>query len=968
MPIEVAPDPLAPPTERLAAPPVLFSPSDFADAAGAYTHFRHCPDGDVDAWVEAFADDAGPAELFRALHHKSPAAALQLAAATARMPEAGDEFAGFRLVRELGRGAFGRVFLAEQPELSDRQVVLKVTLDARAEVKALARLLHTNIVPVYSVHRAGLYQAVCMPYCGATTLADAIRRFRGETLPESGKGLVTLLQLSAASGRPPAAPGSEPSGSSSPGTSPSSDTIVVHQPSSKAALDLLGGLSYVDAILWLGARLADGLAHAHDRGILHRDLKPANVLLTDDGQPMLLDFNLSGDAHLDGLAEAARVGGTLPYMPPEHLESYADQPRVVDARSDIYSLGVILYELLTGRHPFPVYGRAGADQLRRMIEDRQTIPPLRTHNPAVTPAVESIVRTCLAPDPALRYPSARALQDDLERQLNHQPLAHAADPDPRERLRKWARRHPRQSSWFTVGSCAAVLVGLAVGAALFQRERRLALEARETREAFLDDARRFQLSLTGLTDEADRRSTAEAVAAGRRALARYPAPDDPDWEGARAIRHLPAGDRAALREEVGVALLMLAHATAKDTDDPAALDDALRCNRQAMACFPADGVPAPAWAQRAELLRRLHREDEIPAAGSAATSKPRTARELYLAGWDLARHGKYAAAVPLLEDATRQDPRDLWAWFLLGRCHDGLGHDADAIAYYGTCLALAPEAHPVWFNRGLAHLRRGEFKSAQADFERAIELRDDVPDAYFNRALARQAQGDLDGAEADCTRALDLGVGRTRVYFVRAGIRQKLGNADAAASDRAEGMSHEPTDESCWTARGYYRLEAKPADPRGALADFDKALERNPQYRPALVNKAYTLAEVLNRPADGAAVLETALKYHPDQVHLRATRAVYLARAGRRADAHAEAERALALGGDPATRYQVAGVYALTSKSNPEDRREAFRLLTAALTKGYGFEHLDSDPELVPVRPLKEFQDLVSAARALRPK
>src|SRR3954469_504920 len=244
MPIEVAPDPLAPPTERLAAPPVLFSPSDFADAAGAYTDFRRSPEGDVDAWVRAF-DDAGPAELFRALHHKSPTAALQLASAAARMPEAGDEFAGFRLVHELGRGAFGRVFMAEQPELSDRQVVLKVTLDARAEVKALARLLHTNIVPVYSVHRSGLYQAVCMPYCGSTTLADAIRRFRGETLPESGKGLVTLLQLSAASGRPPAS-SSEPSGSSPPGPSPSSDTLIVHQPSSKAVLDLLGGLSYVD--------------------------------------------------------------------------------------------------------------------------------------------------------------------------------------------------------------------------------------------------------------------------------------------------------------------------------------------------------------------------------------------------------------------------------------------------------------------------------------------------------------------------------------------------------------------------------------------------------------------------------------------------------------------------------------------------------------------------------------------------
>src|SRR4051794_1039335 len=273
MPIDVAPQPAPPLTERLPGPPAPVNPGE----------------------LPAGADPAGPSDLLRQLHQKDPAAALQLAAAAARLPAAGEEFAGFRLVRELGRGAFGRVFLAEQIDLSGRAVVLKVTPDARTEVKLLARLLHTNIVPVYSVPRSGLYQAVCMPYCGSMTLAEAIRRFRGETLPESGKGLVTLITSSA--------PSSTPGGGSAPGTGPAADTPGPHPPSSTAALDLLGGLSYVDAVLWLGARLADGLAHAHDRGIVHRDLKPANVLLTDDGQPMLLDFNLSADTELSGLAE-----------------------------------------------------------------------------------------------------------------------------------------------------------------------------------------------------------------------------------------------------------------------------------------------------------------------------------------------------------------------------------------------------------------------------------------------------------------------------------------------------------------------------------------------------------------------------------------------------------------------------------------------------------------------------------------
>src|SRR4029079_17314617 len=115
-----------------------------------------------------------------------------------------------------------------------------------------------------------------------------------------------------------------------------------------ATLKRLEGLSYVESVVWLGGCLADGLAHAHERGVLHRDLKPANVLLTDEGQPMLLDFNLAEDARAGGPGAAA-VGGTLGYMAPEHLEAYRGSPRAVDARSDLYSLGVILFELLTGR-------------------------------------------------------------------------------------------------------------------------------------------------------------------------------------------------------------------------------------------------------------------------------------------------------------------------------------------------------------------------------------------------------------------------------------------------------------------------------------------------------------------------------------------------------------------------------------------------------------------------------------------
>ena len=224
--------------------------------------------------------------------------------------------------------------------------------------------------------------------------------------------------------------------------------------------------------------LADGLAHAHDRGILHRDLKPANVLLGDDGEPLLLDFNLATDTKLRSHASAALIGGTLPYMAPEHLQALKDGTRLPDARSDLYSLGAILFELLTGHPPFPIYTGPVREVLPAMIAERMApVPPLRQWNPEISPAVESIVHRCLHADPAYRYRSASELHEDLRRQLDDLPLKHAPEPSVRERLGKWARRHRRLTSMTTVTLVAAGLLAV-VTACFLVRQRHLArLEA-----------------------------------------------------------------------------------------------------------------------------------------------------------------------------------------------------------------------------------------------------------------------------------------------------------------------------------------------------------------------------------------------------------------------------------------------------------------------------------------------------------
>src|SRR5262249_36983952 len=201
---------------------------------------------------------------------------------------------------ELGRGSFGRVYLVRQKGLADRQVVLKISTTITLETRMLAQLQHTNIIPVYSVHHAGSLHALCMPYLGAATLADVLKDLHGrQTLPQSGKGLVDTAQACRSTTRQELVSRGlqiEDREGEVPGVTP-------------AGWKQLERLTYVQAVVWLACRLADGLAHAHERGILPRDLKPANILLTDDGQPMLLDFNLSEDVKRPASPAAGFIGG-----------------------------------------------------------------------------------------------------------------------------------------------------------------------------------------------------------------------------------------------------------------------------------------------------------------------------------------------------------------------------------------------------------------------------------------------------------------------------------------------------------------------------------------------------------------------------------------------------------------------------------------------------------------------------------
>jgi serine/threonine protein kinase/tetratricopeptide (TPR) repeat protein len=928
------------------------------------------------SWLGRWFGTRGHLQLLKDFRHSDPPTTPDATQNLDSLPAAGMDFVGFHLVAELGRGAFGKVFVARQGALADRPVALKISRDILGESRTLAQLHHTNIVPIYSIHRAGPLHAVCMPFLGSTTLADVLHGLRSQdNLPATAEALAeTVNQCKRSTMRGDNLDVPEPSSEALP------QPVEVAQPfgspadrSEKPAgcWKSLEGLSYVQALLWLVARLADGLAHAHERGILHRDLKPANVLLTDDGQPLLLDFNLSEDIKLSAGGSATHIGGTLPYMAPEHIVAFLERKRGVDARSDVYSLGVILYELLTARHPFPLRTGPLHAVLPEIIADRQQAPPeVCRWNPAVTPAVESIVRHCLATEPDRRYQTASQLQEDLRRQLDNLPLRHAPEPSVRERVRKFFRRHPRLLSTTSVAVAAVILI-VVLGSLAWVRGREInrtkQIEALRAFRADLDFSR-----LVLNNPAIDRGELEKGLRRARQAVARFGIVETPQWESSAATALLPPEERARLRDEAAELLLLLARGTrleARDASDPGKRAELIRAalefNTRAEECS-LQGVNLRAiLRQRSNLLRLKDGDNgEARTLLKQAREMPLlTIRDRYFEACELISIGDFRQALSLLGELSRQDPRNEFVWFWLGICHARLGHHERAADHFSTCIALRSDSFWSHYERGRAYLSLKDYEQALADFDRALRLQPDSVPAYLDRAVAKSERKDYAGALADLTHALELPAAPTRIYFMLSRIRAMAGDREKARQERDEGLRHTPADPQSWVARGIARLGG---DPKGALADFNEALKLDATYCEAMESKAHVLSERLGRTVEAVAVLDRAVEQHPDYVLARAGRGVLHARLGQREAALADAEAALLLDAQPLIQYQAACIYALTSQENPDDRPEAFRLLAAALRGGFGFDLLDGDDDLKPIRQQPSFRRLVEAARALQ--
>ena len=389
----------------------------------------------------------------------------------------------YRILREVGRGGMGVVYEAEQASLS-RRVALKVLPFAAAidpkqrqrfqiEAQAAAQLHHPHIVPIFGVGCDQGIHFYTMQFVEGRSLAAILHEHRAsnEALAQAAGSSVRAVQEQ--TDESVSLPLRLNGGSD---TASRSGTELV-QGSRSLALTAIGPIhrdqAFCRTVARLGAEAADALDHAHGLGIVHRDIKPANLLIDHDDALWITDFGLARFRSELSLTQSGDMVGTLRYMSPEQALA---RRGVVDQRTDIYALGVTLYELLTLQPAFD--GRDHQELLRQIALDEPT-PPRRI-NPAIPGDLETIVLKAMAKDPLNRYTTAQEMGADLRRFRDDQAIL-ARRPGSMERTLRWARRHRE-----LVGTAAAIVVlALVVGTAGIWAQARKTDAANRSHHAYI---------------------------------------------------------------------------------------------------------------------------------------------------------------------------------------------------------------------------------------------------------------------------------------------------------------------------------------------------------------------------------------------------------------------------------------------------------------------------------------------------
>jgi tetratricopeptide (TPR) repeat protein/serine/threonine protein kinase len=851
---------------------------------------------DVEEYAARYPEHAAVLrEVLAALLLLDRSLAPGAAAPGAREPAPADCLGDFRLLREIGRGGMGLVYEAEQLSLR-RRVAVKVlpfagALDPRQlqrfqhEAQAAALLHHTNIVPVYFVGCERGVHFYAMQFIEGQTLAAVIRQLRERTMPRRGKAEAEKQS------EPTAAYVPAPSA----GASPGAETLPIPQAGLSTERSVTSR-AFFRMVAQLGIQAAEALEHAHQLGVVHRDVKPANLLVDGRGQVWVTDFGLARLQGGLGLTLTGDLVGTLRYMSPEQALA---QRVGIDHRTDVYSLGVTLYELLT---LWPAHrGKDRQEVLRRIAFEDPPLP--RRLNRAVPIELGTIVRKAMEKNPADRYSTAQELANDLRRFLDDKPIR-AKPPSLVARLRKWAGRHKPVVVTAALGLLVAG-ASLAASAGWIVRDRqaqRVQAESQvrgsltlaepwlrqgnprapELQTAVLTAEARLASGLVGAelqhgveqlradlkmlaTLEDIRLSFADEFVdqKGRNRAVAYPAYEgafrdygidveglDPEEAAARIKARIISIHLAAALE--GWALICRNYGKEKGEQ---------RCQRLLAVAGEADPDP---WRTAVRLALASKRATELKRLAASALTEDLPATTLARIGGSLANQGEIKLAVDLLRQGQQRYPADFWinmdlAHILTRKTPPDL---EEAISFYRVAVALRPESPGAHTGLGVALAKRGKLDEAITSFRHALRLKPDYAGAYNNLSNDLRMKGQLEEALAAAREALRLQPDFAAARVNLANVLADKGQLDEAIAEYREALRLEPD-----LAIGHHDLGTVLAE-KGrlgeAIAEYQEALRLKPDF--ALAHNSLGAALQAQGKLDQAiASYRRALRLEPDE-------------------------------------------------------------------------------------------------------